>query len=223
MVLKMTPMRLQLARLSLILLPLVSLTGCSPEYPTCDTDTDCKDGEFCVNNMCQQCRADDDCGAGQSCASGACEAVDGYCTTTGECGDGENCENNACVTAQTSNLPAAAPAVTQSSGPCELDAIYFGYDSSSVETSARDQLGAAAACIKEKQLQNVHLTGLTDARGTEEYNMALGDRRARSAQSYLQTLGVEAELSYSSMGEEYASGTEEATWARDRRVDIKPR
>jgi len=219
----MTLTQHRLAWLCTTLLSLGALAGCSPKYPACDTDTDCKDGEFCINDMCQQCRGDDDCGAGQSCASGACEAVDGYCTSNGECGDGQNCENNACVTAQAMSMPAPAPVVAQNGGPCQLDAIYFGYDSSSVETSARDQLGDAAECIKEKALQSVHLTGLTDPRGTEEYNMALGDRRARSAQTYLESLGVNAKLSYSSMGEEYAAGTEEQTWARDRRVDLKPR
>ena len=195
--------------------------GCGVEYPACDTDSDCKDAEFCVNQLCQQCRDNDDCGEGQSCASGACETIDGYCTSNGECGDGENCENNACVTAQTTRLQ-STPAL-RGDGMCGLGSIYFGYDSSSVETSARDQLGDAAECIKGKQMPSVHLTGLTDPRGTEEYNMALGDRRARSAQTYLKTLGVDAELSYSSMGEEYAVGTEEQTWSRDRRVDIKPR
>jgi peptidoglycan-associated lipoprotein len=64
---------------------------------------------------------------------------------------------------------------------------------------------------------------LTDPRGTEEYNMALGDRRAQSAKTYMKALGVAAELSASSMGEEIASGTDEGSWARDRRVDIRER
>ncbi|HEY8432102.1 MAG TPA: OmpA family protein, partial [Sandaracinaceae bacterium] len=63
-----------------------------------------------------------------------------------------------------------------------------------------------------------------DPRGTEEYNLALGERRARAVQSYLQNLGIDASrIHASSMGEEMASGTDEASWARDRRVDFHER
>jgi len=65
------------------------------------------------------------------------------------------------------------------------------------------------------------LTGTCDPRGTEEYNLALGERRAQSAQQYLKSLGVTGEITVSSMGEELATGTDESGWARDRRVDFK--
>ena len=67
------------------------------------------------------------------------------------------------------------------------------------------------------------MTGLTDPRGTEEYNLALGDRRAQSAKKYLESLGVDASLTASSMGEELATGSEESSWSRDRRVDFQER
>jgi peptidoglycan-associated lipoprotein len=63
---------------------------------------------------------------------------------------------------------------------------------------------------------------LTDPRGTEEYNLALGDRRAQSAKKYLETL-VQSTLSSSSMGEELATGSDESSWSRDRRVDFPER
>ena len=69
----------------------------------------------------------------------------------------------------------------------------------------------------------MHLIGRTDPRGTEEYNLALGDRRAQSAQKYLGSLGPNAKLTHSSMGEEQATGTDETGWARDRRVDLQER
>ena len=53
--------------------------------------------------------------------------------------------------------------------------------------------------------------------------MALGDRRAQAATKYLKSLGITAELSYSSMGEELATGEDESGWSRDRRVDFKER
>ena len=200
---------------------LVSLTaGCSPDYPTCDNDDDCHKGEFCVNKLCQQCRGAQDCPAGQQCASGACAATPGYCTSASQCGPGQDCQNNMCVTQTQSELP-PPPAEAPAASACELTSVYFDYDSSTLADSARDQLSRNASCIRERAFKGVHLTGLTDPRGTEEYNLALGDHRAQSAQQYLKSLGVEADVSYSSMGEEIASGTDEGSWAKDRRVDVK--
>jgi peptidoglycan-associated lipoprotein len=104
---------------------------------------------------------------------------------------------------------------------CELSSVYFDYDSSTLSDSARDQLSRNASCLRERGARGAHLTGLTDPRGTEEYNLALGERRAQSAQQYLKSLGVSGDISYSSMGEELVSGTDESGWARDRRVDFK--
>jgi peptidoglycan-associated lipoprotein len=195
------------------------VAACGPDYPKCDTDEDCQKGEFCINNLCQQCRNNADCPAGQRCASGACEAIPGYCNSSADCGPGKVCENNTCVGARKPPPPAAAP-TTVSSG-CELGPAYFDYDSSTLSDSARDQLSRNASCMRERSARGVHLTGLTDPRGTEEYNLALGERRAQSAQQYMKSLGADGDVSYSSMGEELASGTEESGWSRDRRVDFK--
>jgi peptidoglycan-associated lipoprotein len=196
------------------------MSACSPDYPKCDTDDDCHQGEFCVNNLCQQCRTNDDCPAGQRCASGACEAIPGYCTSNAQCAAGQVCENNMCVAQKQAALkPPPPPPPTPTA--CELNPVYFDFDSSTLSDSARDQLSRNASCLRERHSRGAHLTGLTDPRGTEEYNLALGERRAQSAQQYLKSLGSEGDLSVSSMGEEMASGTDEASWARDRRVDFK--
>jgi peptidoglycan-associated lipoprotein len=200
---------------------LLTMAGCGgPEYPACEGDTDCKQGEFCVNNLCQQCRTNEDCGPGQTCASGACQPTPGYCASNADCGEGEECQNNVCVASASSSV---APPPPPSSGACTLDAVYFGFDSSTLDDSARNQLSAVASCVQSRGLKAVHLTGLTDPRGTEEYNMALGDRRAQSAKTYLKSLGVGAEVTASSMGEEMASGADESGWSRDRRVDVRER
>lgn len=206
-------------RVGLFALMLLAGVACGPSYPKCDTDTDCHKGEFCVNGMCQQCRSDQDCGPGQSCASGACQAVPGYCTSSSDCGEGQDCQNNACVTRSESNIAPDAPALGATA--CSLDALYFDFDSDVLDQPSRDKLSAAAACIKERGIKAVHLTGLTDPRGTEEYNLALGDRRAQSAKKFLSTLGVESPLTHSSMGEELAAGTDDGSWSRDRRVDLQ--
>ena len=196
--------------------------GCGgPDYPKCETDEDCHTGEFCVNGLCQQCRGDQDCPAGQRCASGACQPIPGYCTSSSDCGPGQECQNNTCVSQTQSVAPPEAPQPV--AGQCTLDSAYFDFDSSNLTDSAREKLGQAASCIKQRSLKAVHLTGLTDPRGTEEYNLALGDRRAQAAKKYLEGLGMDTSMSASSMGEELATGSDEGSWSRDRRVDFQER
>ena len=198
----------------------VIAAACSPDYPKCDTDDECQAKEFCVNGMCQQCRGDQDCGPGRACTKGACQPIPGYCTSASDCGQGQECRNNLCVTAAQAVLPPPPPVLPEG---CTIEPVYFEYDSSTLDSGAREQLSKNASCMKEKGTARMHLTGLTDPRGTEEYNLALGDRRAASAKSYLQSLGVQSEITYSSMGEEFATGTDEASWIRDRRVDFSER
>jgi peptidoglycan-associated lipoprotein len=197
----------------------LTLIACGPDYPKCDDDEDCHKGEFCINNLCQQCRNNADCAPGQRCTGGACEPIPGYCASSADCGPGKVCENNTCVAQRQS----VAPPPPASSAPvsCELGPAYYDYDSSTLSDGARDQLSRDATCLRSRGARGVHLTGLSDPRGTEEYNLALGERRAASAQQYMKSLGVEGEVTFSSMGEELATGTEEAGWARDRRVDLK--
>lgn len=199
-------------------LALAFVASCGgPEYPNCEEDTDCHQGEFCVNNLCQQCRTNEDCGPGQTCASGACQNTPGYCGSNADCAEGEECKDNVCVARAESYVPPPPP----DKGACQLEAVYFGFDSSTLDDAARNQLSTVASCVQSRGIKAVHLTGLTDPRGTEEYNMALGDRRAQSAKTYLKSLGLAADLSASSMGEELASGADEGGWGRDRRVDVR--
>jgi peptidoglycan-associated lipoprotein len=211
---------LSLFSLSACLLSIsLTLIACGPDYPKCDNDEDCHKGEFCINNLCQQCRNNADCAPGQRCTGGACEAIPGYCASSADCGPGKVCENNMCVQQRQSVAP--PPAAAPNAPGCELSSAYFDYDSSTLSDSARDQLSRNATCLRQRGARGVHLTGLTDPRGTEEYNLALGERRAQSAQQYLKSLGVEGDVTFSSMGEELATGTDESGWSRDRRVDFK--
>jgi len=171
---------------------------------------------------CQQCGEDSDCPTGQQCAQGRCEAIENYCNDNGECGVDEECRANRCVPKQedeTSDMDARP----FPPGPCNIEPVYFAFDSSDLDTSAREKLASNASCLRERGISGVHLTGFTDPRGTEEYNLALGDRRASSAKKYLKSLGVEGDIAHSSVGEEMAQGTDESGWARDRRVEFEKR
>lgn len=110
------------------------------------------------------------------------------------------------------------------SAGCALESVYFTYDSNNIEGGARSALANDAACLRARPEENVILVGGADERGTEEYNLSLGDRRARAVRVYLTDSGVDAgRMSVSTMGEEWASGTDESAMARDRRVDARTR
>lgn len=100
----------------------------------------------------------------------------------------------------------------------------FGTDEAELLASDRSILQQVADCLVRGPLQgrNVQLTGRADPRGTDEYNLGLGTRRAESVRSYLQRLGVPGgQLSATTRGELDASGTDESGWQRDRRVDLQ--
>jgi peptidoglycan-associated lipoprotein len=104
--------------------------------------------------------------------------------------------------------------------PCVVETVYFAFDSSELDSSSRAALQEAVECFRgQGSGVSVLLTGAADPRGTEEYNIALGERRAQAVRSYLTSLGLDGNsISTTSMGEEMATGTDEAGWARDRNV-----
>ena len=103
----------------------------------------------------------------------------------------------------------------------ENDDIFFEFDSASLSVEAQDILRAKAAWLRENPRARVIIEGHCDERGTNEYNLALGDRRAFSAKSFLVDLGIdESRLTIISYGEEkpLASGATEEAWAKNRRA-----
>jgi peptidoglycan-associated lipoprotein len=102
---------------------------------------------------------------------------------------------------------------------CNVAPVYFEFDSADLTPQMRDVLQRNARCLETHPDRSVSLVGSTDPRGTEEYNLALGDRRARSVMGYLTSLGVpNARVHETSVGEEEARGTDEHSWALDRVV-----
>src|SRR5262245_16729393 len=102
-----------------------------------------------------------------------------------------------------------------------LDDIFFDYDSTSLGEQARETLNVNAEWLRANPSAKVELEGHCDNRGTVEYNLALGARRATSARDYLVSLGIPAErLTTISYGEELPLCQEETEqcWARNRRV-----
>ena len=105
----------------------------------------------------------------------------------------------------------------------ELATIYFGYDSFSLDGSAKAALKANADWLKSNSGRSVQVEGHCDERGTEEYNLALGERRAAAVKDHLVSLGVPAsQVSTISYGEERPAvqGGDESAWSKNRRASF---
>lgn len=104
----------------------------------------------------------------------------------------------------------------------ELKTVYYDFDRSEIREDQVDTLLSNAAVLKDSSY-NVIIEGHCDERGTNEYNIALGDRRARSAKDYLINLGIDpARMSASSFGEErpVCTGHDESCWWQNRRAQF---
>jgi len=128
--------------------------------------------------------------------------------------------------------PAPAPAPTPGKAPAPAappaasamimqEDIYYDFDKSTLRPAAQDDLMKKAAWLRANPNAAVTIEGHCDERGTNEYNLALGDRRADSAKSYLVDLGIAASrLTTVSYGEErpVCSQQNEECWSKNRRA-----
>jgi peptidoglycan-associated lipoprotein len=102
-----------------------------------------------------------------------------------------------------------------------LRPVYFEYDSDQLSDEARKILEANAGIMKQYRTWTITIEGHCDERGTSEYNLALGDRRALAAKNYLQTLGISADrLKTVSYGKEFPfdPAHNESAWIKNRRA-----
>ncbi len=227
-----------------------ALEGCGGvKYPACENDDQCNgDGHkgVCVAMKCVECRDDKGCATGQSCQSGACAEIPGYCDATHACAAGSTCgSDQRCHGSQVAAAPFVECDETKacgqgshcanghcvappSGGPgcTDFPSPKFDYESPDLLGEARQTLERLAQCLTKGTLKGsqVLLTGHCDARGEEEFNMSLGDNRAEAVKTFLMGMGVPGDrIRTSSRGKLDATGTDEAGWAIDRRVDIEVR
>lgn len=128
-----------------------------------------------------------------------------------------------------SSTPAPAPAASTMSGPTPGseedfvqnvgDRIFFAFDKSALTSDAEATLNKQAAWLAKYPSNNMQIAGNCDERGTEEYNLALGQRRANSAAGYLEAKGVaKSRVTTISYGKDRptALGHNEQAWAQNR-------
>lgn len=175
----------------------------------CTRDDQCPLGQVCQAGACKPCAADGECGPGGKCQAGACQRPK-KCTKDEECADDEDCVNGLCLRAgDGSNVDAG----------CQLQTVYFAFDDSTIQASERDRLDGNNSCIAKNKTQSVFVIGHTDTSGTDEYNIALSERRAQSVADYLARLGTDpAKMQVVPKGETEPSGLGDD---KDRRVEFK--
>lgn len=177
--------------------------------PECLNDKQCPAGKVCQAGKCKACAADNECGPGGSCDAGVCKQAQA-CTKDDQCADDEDCVNGFCRKAGSTGGGEAG---------CTLSTVYFAFDDSTVQPSERDRLAANVACVEQTKGRNVLLIGHTDTSGTEEYNIALSERRAQAVADYMSRLGTDpARMQVVPKGETQPTGLGDD---KDRRVEFQ--
>lgn len=175
----------------------------------CLNDQQCPAGQVCQAGKCKACAADSECGPGATCQAGACQPAK-PCAKDDQCADDEDCVNGFCR---------KAGGTTTGGAGCTLATVYFAFDDASVQASERDRLAANVACVEKTKGKNVYLIGHTDTSGTEEYNIALSERRAQSVADYMARLGTDpARMQVVPKGETEPTGQGDD---KDRRVEFQ--
>ena len=101
--------------------------------------------------------------------------------------------------------------------------FYFDFDQAIVKRTGHSELNKHASALQSNRMLWVRLEGHADERGTREYNLALGERRANSIRAYLVAQGVSSsQIEVISYGEEkpVVGGDSESSWSQNRRVEI---
>jgi len=204
------------------------LTACPspPKNGECKSSKDCEAqagfGKICVSGTCSECAADTDCKSGFACKANKCEPMAAAapvaaapapeCTGDAECGSGKGCQAGKCVS---TIEPACAD-------PAAFTA-HFGYDQASIGGDSATALKQLAACLAKAPAKRLLVDGHCDDRGTTQYNLALGKRRAEAVKKYLSDLGVGAAITTNTYGKEQPLCREaaESCWSRNRRAETK--
>jgi peptidoglycan-associated lipoprotein len=143
------------------------------------------------------------------------------------------CSKKVEVTSDTSSKPAVSshkqtvtPVTRGVAEKPSASTVYFAFDRSDLDAAARATLDGYAAWLNANRSINITIEGNCDERGSREYNLALGQRRADSVRNYLSSRGASAgRIDTVSFGEErpVCKGSGEACWAQNRRGDIVTR
>lgn len=143
------------------------------------------------------------------------------CSSNSKKAEGSGSDSLVDDAAQNFSLELNGASDSNTAGP--LQTIYFDFDSSSLTAAAKATLEENANWLKVSDKVDIQIEGHCDERGGHQYNLALGERRARSVKDYLAALGVNgARVTVISYGKEkpVAFGHDEGAWSKNRRANF---
>jgi len=138
-------------------------------------------------------------------------------------GDSDGVSSSALAEEQRQQAEQQAQEQAQQQALRDITTFYFDFDTSEIRQEARDVLVAHARFLADNPRQSVRVEGHADERGTKEYNLALGERRASAVQRFLIVNGASrGQIETVSYGEEKPAvrGSTESDWAQNRRVEL---
>ncbi len=143
----------------------------------------------------------------------------------GDSGDGAMDDAGGAATAYGAGADSGSPLslLDDPDSALSVRIIYFAYDSSTIQPQFNDAIAAHATFLAQHPEHSLTLEGHADERGSREYNLALGERRAEAVKQQMVLLGAAAsQIRTSSYGEErpITTGHNEQSWAQNRRVEI---
>ena len=133
------------------------------------------------------------------------------CSSDTDCGDKQLCVGSQCVD------------ISADMAECGTVRVHFEFNQSNLEAVDNGKLQRMGRCLKAEHSLHISIEGNADERGTDEWNLALGDRRASSVEDYLERLGVStAQLKRVTYGEDHPLCTQhnEECWAKNRRAAL---
>ncbi len=136
------------------------------------------------------------------------------CSSDIDCGERQLCIRSQCVD------------ITPGLAECSTERIHFDFNQADIHPDETAKLQRVGRCLKADHALHVTIEGNADERGTEDWNLALGDKRATAVENYLEQLGVsKAQLKTVSYGKDrpLCSQHNEECWAKNRRAALKPK
>ncbi len=194
--------------------------------PECRIDSDCTalgTGLACRDGHCTAaCSSDADCAPGQHCNDHRCSAV--HCGNDGDCSTGQACLAGICEATSTAAEGHDACRAVHAGDTVNLANVQFEFNKYELTQDAREQLAQVIQCLKQAPASlQVVIEGHCDDRGTQEYNLALGEKRAHAVFSYFKQMGLGAKrFSVRSKGENEPLCTEatDSCFNQNRRVQF---
>ena len=187
----------------------------------CRADSDCGDALVCRSKRCvPECTESTDCPSGKKCDAARCV---NECVADADCPEGYQCDDNGACRTPGGDALTGDCAPTEPGQKLSLPTIPFDFNSYDLTDAAQTALDTAAGCMRQVDNVSIVVEGHCDERGTQEYNLALGEQRAAAVRNYMRNLGIDgARFTVRSMGENRPICTQasESCWDRNRRVEF---